>query len=339
MDKVKTILVTGGMGFMGSHLVEHLSKLETIAKVVVVDCFTYAARNVKFPQYVYIERCDIRDHWALSKVFEKHKPDLVYHLAAESHVCRSIEGPRDFVTTNIIGTWHVAEECRKHKVRMVHVSTDEVFGEVKQKAKGRRSSYYSAFTENTHYAPRSPYAASKASGDHLVQCYSHTYGLDSIIIHPSNNFGPNQHEEKLIPRTITRILTESAVVIYGRGDHRREWLHVDDFVQGITTLAVKGRAGDSFCIGGGFECSNLEMVNLIYSVINELWPKRYQLKIIKTDDRPTDDKAYAMISTKAKALGFKPQPKLMRERLRSTVLWYFERIELGAKDQAVGAQG
>jgi dTDP-glucose 4,6-dehydratase len=316
-------IVTGAAGFMGSRLSTKLS--EEGWDVIIVDALTYAARpNLILKPNQKLEKCDIRDHWALSQVFDKYKPSIVYHLAAESHVCRSIEGPRDFITTNINGTWHVAEECRKHKVRMVHVSTDEVFGEVQR----------GSFTENTPYAPRSPYAASKASGDHLVRCYSETYGLNAVIVHPSNNFGPNQHEEKLIPRTITRILSQDPVLVYGRGDHRREWLYVDDFCQGVMTLAKNGIKGNSYCLGGGYECSNIDMVHNIYAVINELWPGRYALKLKHTNDRPTDDKRYSMVSIKAKALGFKPQPKLLRDRLRTTVLWYFE--NRGTKEGAHG---
>lgn len=306
-----TVVVTGGMGFMGSRLT--LSLANTYERVVVVDCFTYAARDVKFPSNVYIERCDIRDHWALSQTFEKWNPSIVFHLAAESHVCRSIEGPRDFFHTNAIGTFHVAQECFKIRAKLIHISTDEVFGEIK---KGR-------FTECSPYQPRSPYAASKASGDHIVRCYGETFGLDYVIIHPSNNFGPNQHEEKLVARTILAILSGQEVVVHGSGDHMREWLFVDDFVEGVLTLTRAGKWGNSYCLGGDFECTNLEMIHLIHgAVMSEA--KVSPLRLKHTNDRPTDDFRYAMNSIKAKALGFKPHStfKNMKENLCKTVQWY-----------------
>jgi dTDP-glucose 4,6-dehydratase len=328
MDK-GTALITGGMGFMGSHLTLKLGQM--YKNVVVVDSFTYAARPTtndtrwKLLYNTSIERCDIRDHWALSKVFDKYKPSIVYHLAAESHVCRSIEGPRDFITTNIVGTWHVAEECRKAGVRLVHVSTDEVFGEAKR----------GGFNEHTSYDPRSPYSASKASGDHIIRSYGTTYGLDYVIVHPSNAFGPNQHEEKLIPGTIRKILSHSAAHVYGDGSHMREWLWVGDFCDGITLLANKAESGNSYCLGGYYECSNLQMVKTIHKVIDSIWPGRFKLKIEYLNARPTDDERYSMVSIKAKALGFKPKPMLFHDRLKETVLWYFEKC-YGTKEGGHG---
>jgi dTDP-glucose 4,6-dehydratase len=306
-----TAIITGGMGFMGSHLRDLLAT--KYQKVVVVDAFTYAARpHGKISSNVTIEKCDIRDHWALSQIFEKYGPSVVYHLAAESHVCRSIEGPRDFITTNVVGTWHVAEECRKKKIRLIHISTDEVFGEIKK----------GTFTESSPYSPRSPYAASKASGDHIVKCYGETYKLDYVIVHPSNNFGPNQHEEKLIPKTILNILSGKEVIIYGKGDHVREWLYVEDFARGVFELA-NGPGGRSYCLGGGIEVRNIEIVQSVFGVIDDLWPGRHTLKIRKTGDRPTDDFRYAMRSDKARRAGFNPS-KDLKANLRRTVLWYFE---------------
>jgi dTDP-glucose 4,6-dehydratase len=311
MDK-EIVFVTGGMGFMGSHLVKKLASLNRF--VVVIDSFTYAARNVKFSPNVYIERCDITDHWALSKLFDKYDAKICFHLAAESHVCRSIEGPRDFVQTNVVGTFHVAQECARKQIRMVHISTDEVFGEIKK----------GTFKESSNYNPRSPYAASKASGDHIVRCYGETYGLDYVIIHPSNNFGTNQHEEKLIPRTILSLLSNREVIVHGKGNHVREWLWVKDFVDGVILLAKKSKPKQSYCLGGDFECTNLTMILWIHTQMNLIWGDRFKLKLIHTNDRPSDDFRYAMSSTKAKALGFRPQPHLIKERIRKTVLWYFE---------------
>lgn len=326
MDKSDVCLVTGGMGFMGHHLVKELAD-RYFGQVVVLDAFTYAARpNVKFPDNVIVEKCDIRDHWALSEVFKKYPASYCFHLAAESHVCRSIEGPRDFVHTNIIGTFHVAQECWKNKLRLVHISTDEVFGEIK---KGR-------FKEHSRYEPRSPYAASKAGADHIVRCYGETFQSDFIIIHPSNNFGPNQHEEKLIPRTALKIFQGEPVIVHGKGDHLREWLFVEDFVQGVIQLGLrKGNSGESYCLGGEFECTNLEMIHLVHNEIVDLWPGRFPLGLRHTDDRPTDDFRYAMSSEKAKKHGFKPQPKKIKDRLRQTVLWYFE----AAREPRIGGQG
>lgn len=318
-----TALITGGMGFMGSHLRREL--MARFSKVIVLDSYTYAARpttdaerNEMLYYGVVIEKCDIRDHWAVSQVFEKWKPIVVYHLAAESHVCRSIEGPRDFFHTNAIGTFHVAQECFKIRAKLVHISTDEVFGEIK---KGR-------FSEYSPYQPRSPYAASKASGDHIVRCYGETFGLDYVIIHPSNNFGPNQHEEKLVARTILSILSGKEVVVHGAGDHVREWLFVDDFVKGVILLSERGRTGNSYCLGGDFECTNLEMIKLIYDCARREATVN-PLRIRQTNDRPTDDFRYSMVSTKAKALGFKPQSSLTQVKLNlgKTVEWYLEQMK------------
>lgn len=308
---MSTAIVTGGCGFIGSHLTEKVSTL--YSKVVVVDSFTYAARNVKFPNNVYIERCDIRDHWALSKVFDKYRPKIVYHLAAESHVCRSIEGPRDFVHTNILGTWHVAEECRRVGSRLVHISTDEVFGEIK---KGR-------FDENSRYAPRSPYAASKASADHLVKCYGETFALDFVICHPSNNFGPNQHEEKLIPRTIKSLFNNTPITVYGKGDHVREWIYVGDCVDGIIAAGRKGKRGNSYCLGGWVEFTNLGMISRLQEMFSRTYPAAPIPKLVFTDDRPTDDFRYASTYMKAqRELGWKPDFNRLEERLQETMMWY-----------------
>ncbi len=319
----RTALITGGMGFMGSHLRDRLAKL--YEHVIVVDSFTYAARPLLEPlhPHIKIERCDIKDHWALSQIFEKWKPEVVFHLAAESHVCRSIEGPRDFFHTNAIGTFHVAAESNKVKARLIHISTDEVFGEIK---KGR-------FTECSPYQPRSPYAASKASGDHIVRCYGETFGLDYIVIHPSNNFGPNQHEEKLVARTVLSLLSKKEIVVHGRGDHIREWLFVEDFVEGVLTLAKRGKGGNSYCLGGDFECTNLDMIQMIHSAV--LTFDEVPFKLVHTDDRPTDDFRYAMNSLKAKALGYKTHPKRIKERLIKTALWYYK----NARGPGTGGQG
>jgi dTDP-glucose 4,6-dehydratase len=316
------ILVTGGYGFIGSHLVRYLLSLGH--EVVVVDSITYAAN----PEFVkkfcreknkkYIEEIvDIRDHLAVARLMNKYRPDVVYHLAAESHVCRSLAGPKDFVYTNVLGTFHLIEEFKQlhggdKSKRFVHVSTDEVFGELNLSDP--------PFSEKTPVVPRSPYAATKASSDHIVQAYHHSYGINTIITNCSNNFGPNQHSEKLIPATILRLKQNKPIRLYGSGLNIRDWLWVEDHAKGLVLLAEKGKAGERYCIGGENELTNLEIAHRVHSAMETIWGT-IQLDIEFTNDRPTDDKRYAIDCSKLKALGWEPS-KNFAEQLFKTIDFY-----------------
>lgn len=268
------------------------------------------------------------------------RPDAVFHFAAESHVCRSIAGPDDFVTTNINGTfnlleawreylqerfaWSTAEENLRSLHRFVHVSTDEVFGDL-----GLASDPKSKFHEQKLYAPTSPYAASKAASDHLVKAWAHTYGLNAVVTNCTNNYGPNQHEEKLIPSAILKILNQEVVKIYGKGDHVRDWIWVEDHCRALDTVFRKGKSGESYGIGGDNERTVQDVVTDVYVNLVHMGEEDDSfrglcLKTINTNDRPTDDERYAMDTSKIRSLGWSPT-KDYHSKLRETIAWYIER--------------
>lgn len=321
------ILITGYAGFIGSNLARML--LSDEHDIVGVDCLTYAARPDHIRQALrqkdsrLIEmNCDIRDDEKLRKIISSFKPEQVYHLAAESHVCRSIEGPRDFATTNFMGTFNLLEALRKSefKGRLVHISTDEAFGELEDGE--------APFHESRHIDPRSPYAASKAASDLMVRSYHYTYGLDAIVTRCTNNYGPNQHEEKLIPRAITRFLQKQSMTLYGDGSHRRDWIHVDDHCRGLIAAMTKGKSGELYCFGSGLELSNKEVVQRVHIAVEAVAGPRGFLHVDFTDDRPTDDKRYAVDSFKAKRMlgwGVDSGPAYFSAKLKETVRWYLER--------------
>jgi dTDP-glucose 4,6-dehydratase len=312
---MSTIMLTGGSGFIGSHVLLKLCASLPEHKIVNVDAQTYAARP---PLYfrkldnLVEERVDIRDQAAVQRVMRKYDPNYIVHLAAESHVCRSITGPKDFVTTNIIGTFNLLEEFRQldNPVRFVHISTDEVFGEI-------REGY---FDESAPVLPRNPYAASKASSDLLVRAYHETYGLETVTVRMANNFGPNQHMEKLIPRTIMHLLKGIPVTIYGKGDHVREWLWVKDAARAIVAAMVNGKSGSIYCIPGELELTNLETVQHVYRAVSESVPG-VKLQIKHVDGRPTDDFRYAMKPKNLSDLQWK-RTNDFPGKLQDTVNWY-----------------
>ncbi len=313
---MNTIILTGGRGFIGSHVLMAFVKRFPKHRIVVADAETYAARPplyVQQPPNVVHEKVDIRDQLAVHRLYAKYKPVATIHMAAESHVCRSITGPKDFATTNIMGTFNLLEEHRACGAgRFLHVSTDEVFGEIRS----------GSFNEHSTYNPRSPYASSKASSDLLVRSYNTTYGLNSVVVNMSNNFGPNQHTEKLVPRTILRILRGLDVIVHGKGDHIRDWLYVEDAADGIRLAFEKGREGESYCLGGGCELTNMQMIREIHRLIHENEP-HIKLRVKHTDDRPTDDFRYALDYSKAsKHLGFYPRFAIFDDLLRDTIKWY-----------------
>lgn len=311
-----TIILTGGRGFIGSHVLMAMIRDYPKDRIVVADAETYAARNplyVQQPANVLHEKIDIRDHLAVHRLYAKYKPRLTVHMAAESHVCKSITGPKDFATTNIMGTFNLLEENREMGgSQFIHVSTDEVYGEI---MKGK-------FTEESPYKPRSPYAASKASSDMMVRAYFETYKMDNVIVNMSNNFGPNQHEEKLVPKTILNILNNEPVIVHGKGDHIRDWLFVEDAAEGIMQAIESGKSGESYCLGGGVELTNLQMIKKIHEIIAEEEP-HIKLKVKHENLRPTDDYRYALDYSKAERdLHFAPRTEEFEEMLKTTIDWY-----------------
>lgn len=329
----KTLLVSGGAGFIGSAFVR--LALNQGYRVVVVDKLTYAGRLANISEFVDGHACrfikgDIGDFDLCRRMLETHHIHALVNFAAESHVDNSILGPRPFFETNVMGTlalleavrdyWAtLAEKARSH-FRFLHVSTDEVFGELP--AAG-------TFSEKSPYAPSSPYSASKAASDHLVRAWYKTYGLPTIVTHCSNNYGPRQHPEKLIPLMITCALAGQPLPVYGRGDNVRDWIHVEDHVQGVLRALEKGKVGASYCFGGNAERTNLEVVNSICDILDELSPHGvagyYRNFIRFVPDRLGHDFRYAIDDTLARSeLGFERAFSDFEKGLRQTITWYLE---------------
>jgi len=319
---VATLLITGGAGFIGSNLV-HYALAHTADRLVIVDKLTYAGSLLNLegaigtPRVVFVQ-ADIADEDAMTKVFAEQRPDAVMNLAAETHVDRSIDSPRPFVDTNIVGTLVLLEAARKFKTgRFLHVSTDEVYGTLG--ADG-------LFSEETPYAPNSPYAASKASADHLVRSYFHTFKLPVVITNCSNNYGPRQFPEKLIPLMVLNALEGKPLPIYGDGGNVRDWLHVDDHCSGLLQVLAKGRLGEKYNIGGGNERTNVQVVDAICDALDALSPKGESYKSLKTfvADRPGHDRRYAIDAAKIRReLGWAPK-HTFEQGLRQTAKWYLE---------------
>ena len=325
------VVVTGGAGFIGSAVVRLLIE-ETDAEVVNVDKLTYAgnlaslARIDHSPRYRFV-RADICDKRAMEDLFAAVRPDVVMHLAAESHVDRSIDGPAAFIDTNIVGTYVLLEAARTHwaalppgkrdAFRFHHVSTDEVYGSLG--AEG-------LFTETTPYAPSSPYSASKASADHLVRAWHHTYGLPTVTTNCSNNYGPYHFPEKLIPLMILNGLEGKPLPVYGSGENVRDWLYVEDHAHALWTVATTGRVGETYNIGGEAERRNIDVVRQICDLLDEMMPgERPRRELIAfVADRPGHDARYAMDTTKiGTELGWRPC-ETFESGLRKTVEWYLE---------------
>ena len=325
-------LVTGGAGFIGSNLIHHVINRPEVVRLVNLDCLTYAGRLenladiAKHPKYVF-EQVDLRDKTAVLDLVQRHGITHVMHLAAESHVDRSITGPGDFVHTNVVGTFNLLEACRAawpnagSGRRFHHISTDEVYGSLG--ATG-------FFTEATPYAPNSPYSASKASSDMLVRAYHHTYGLETVITNCSNNYGPYQFPEKLIPVVIQSVMARKPVPVYGDGMNVRDWLYVRDHAEALWVVLTRGRTGETYNIGGHNEWANIHIVQLICDLIDEMAPQlggssRQLITFVK--DRLGHDRRYAIDATKiAKELGWVPAHKF-EQGIRETVRWYLDNQE------------
>jgi len=323
------LLITGGAGFIGSNLIQHIIDKAEIRKLVNLDCLTYAGHLANLekvtahPKYVF-EKEDLRDKAAVVRVIEQHGITHVMHLAAESHVDRSITGPGDFISTNITGTFNLLEACRDFwngkyaEKRFHHVSTDEVYGSLGQ------TGY---FTETTPYAPNSPYSASKASSDMLVRAYHHTYGLNTVITNCSNNYGPYQFPEKLIPVVIQNCLSRKNIPVYGDGMNVRDWLYVRDHDEALWQVLNRGKSGETYNIGGHNEWANINIVKLICDLVDELSPDLggdTQKLITYVKDRPGHDRRYAIDASKLqRELGWVPAYTFERG-IRETVRWYLD---------------
>ena len=332
----KKFLVTGGAGFIGSSVVRHIIK-NTNHNVVNVDKLTYAG-NLKSltsiennARYVF-EHADICDVNDIRRVFSEHQPDIVMHLAAETHVDRSIDGPGDFIQTNIFGTYLLLQESRdywsnlygnkKANFRFHHVSTDEVFGDLAGTA--------DLFTEETRYAPSSPYSASKASADHLVRAWQRTFNLPTLVTSCSNNYGPYQYPEKLIPLIIFNALEGKNLPIYGNGQQIRDWLYVGDHAEALIHVALTGKIGETYNIGGHNELKNIDVVRAVCSILDELVPSKfdgvdkYEQLITYVTDRAGHDVRYAIDATKiADELKWRPNESF-QSGIRKTVEWYLQ---------------
>jgi len=323
------LLISGGAGFIGSNVIQEVIDRPEIDRLVNLDCLTYAGhlanleKVARHPKYIF-ERLDLRDKSTTAQIVHKHAITHVMHLAAESHVDRSITGPADFIHTNIVGTFHLLEACRGAwngsftGKRFHHISTDEVYGSLGPTG---------FFTETTSYAPNSPYAASKAASDLLVRSYYHTYGLPTVITNCSNNYGPYQFPEKLIPVVIQSVLARRPIPVYGDGQNVRDWLYVRDHAEALWRVITRGRDGETYNIGGNNQWTNLRLVEVICDLIDELAPQlgggsRKLISFVK--DRPGHDRRYAIDATKMqRELGWTPAHSFERG-IRETVQWYLD---------------
>lgn len=331
---MSTIAVTGGAGFIGSAVVRHLIR-RTAHRVVTLDALTYAGdlRTLEsvaaHPRHRF-EHLDICDGRALQTVFERHQPDAVLHLAAESHVDRSIDSPAEFVRTNVVGTATLLDVVRgwldqpggpdRDRFRLVHISTDEVYGDLPLDTA-------ECFTEESPYDPHSPYAASKASADHLVRAWAHTWGVPSLLTHGTNTYGPGQYPEKLVPVVVLNALAGEAIPLYGAGENVRDWIHVDDHAAAIVAVLEHGQPGQRYGVGARCEQTNREVVTALCALLDEIAPRvdggAHRDRITPVADRPGHDRRYATDPTRLEAIGWAPAIG-WDEGLRATVQWFVD---------------
>lgn len=329
------IIVTGAAGFIGSNLLCYLHEKYSEANFLNIDKLSYASdlsylSSVKDSNRYTFKKLDIVDRDAVRDIIETYEPDGVFHLAAESHVDNSIKGPEPFIQSNVVGTFNLIEECRQFwqrkgdwkSHRFLHVSTDEVYGALGDEG---------AFSEETPYAPNSPYSASKAGSDFIVRSYFHTYGMNVVTTNCSNNFGPHQHDEKLIPTVIRTALNEDDIPVYGKGENVRDWLYVLDHCEALDLAYQKGKAGETYTIGGDNEWKNIELVKKICDILNEevseVPNSDFKSLINFVTDRPGHDFRYAIDASKIKReLGWSSSDSF-EEHLRKTIRWYIERYQ------------
>ena len=333
---MKTVLVTGGCGFIGSNFIPFFMKKHHEVRVVNLDLMTYAADESNLdelkgnPNYIFVKG-DIRDQVLVAQIFSKYDICGVFHFAAESHVDNSISGPKIFVETNVLGTFQLLEAARQHwmlapqkfkpgyeTTRFLHVSTDEVYGTLGESG---------FFTEETPYAPNSPYSASKAGSDHLVRAYHHTYGMNVVTTNCSNNYGPKQHGEKLIPTIIKKALLGQSIPIYGKGMNIRDWLFVEDHCSAIDAVFSNGRSGETYIVGTRNERRNIEIAQTICQILDKLKPaaQKYESLITYVQDRPGHDFRYAIDPSKLEAELSWKSTETFESGLRKTVQWYLNR--------------
>jgi len=330
----KIFLVTGGSGFIGANFIQYLLKNDLAKKIINLDKLTYAGNPQNLLKFEHDDRYvfnqgDICDQEHVRELIQLHHPDIIVNFAAESHVDRSIDGPADFIQTNIVGTSVLLQEALQYfkkldrekstDFRFHHVSTDEVFGSLGEEG---------FFTEETPYDPSSPYSASKAASDHLVRAWHRTFGLPAIISNCSNNYGPFQFPEKLIPLMILNCLAEESLPVYGTGENVRDWLYVDDHCEAIYTIIEKGKIGETYNVGGNNEIQNIEIVNTICSILDEIKPSEngnsYTDLITYVKDRPGHDFRYAIDSSKLKnELNWSPN-ETFESGIKKTINWYLE---------------
>ncbi len=338
-ENIKTILITGGAGFIGGWLVRRLLQ-ETKITIINIDKYSYASdleginnllmKNAINKERYFFFQTDLNNSEKISEILFAKRPDYIMHLAAESHVDRSIDNPYEFISSNIIGTYKLLEATRKYYstlssekkniFRYLHISTDEVFGSLGD---------VGLFNEKTSYDPRSPYSASKASSDHLVSAWHHTYNMPTIITNCSNNYGPWQFPEKLIPLVILKALNGEKIPIYGDGENIRDWLFVSDHIDGLVKAITLGKVGERYCIGGMSEIKNINVVKTVCEVLDKIKPRKYKHKDLITfvPDRPGHDKRYGIDATKIiKELDWKPKYNF-EEGIALTVKWYISNID------------
>tara|TARA_Y100001970_G_scaffold228175_1_gene282528 strand:+ start:21 stop:1040 length:1020 start_codon:yes stop_codon:yes gene_type:complete len=318
---MKKIIVTGGLGFIGSNLIDLLIKKKYY--VINIDKVSYSSnfynvKNFSQKRYKFI-KCDINNRLKIRKIFKYYNPVGIFNLAAETHVDRSIDNPSNFIKSNILGVFNLLEEFKhffkkNRKTKLIHISTDEVYGDI---LKGRSN-------ENYPYKPSSPYAASKASSDHLVMSYIKTFNIPAIVTNCSNNFGPKQHPEKLIPKLIYNIIKNKKLPIYGKGKNSREWIYVSDHCEALLKVLNKGKLGEFYNIGSNINLNNIQISKMLLKVSKKIMNKNSNAKIKFVKDRPGHDFRYALDSKKIrKKLRWKPKTKIL-DGINKTFSWYFE---------------